>query len=269
MIQRYTNTFARLEAEAAKAFIPFTLLGWPTASDSLALLKGLIDGGASCLELGLAFSDPVADGPIIQAAAFETIESGFRLQDAFELLQKVRSYKQTIPIGLLVYYNTVLSQGVEQFYAKAAAAGVDSILIADLPSDCAPEITECAAKYDIAPVFIISPLTDDERLTNIAGLAKGYLYVVSRLGITGTHEQYDNDLESLLRRAKKLCPLPLCVGFGVSTPEQAKRMVSMGADGVITGSKIIQIMRETGAAKSVEEYTRSMVQAVSPTKSHR
>ncbi len=269
MIQRYAQTFQRLEEEGAKAFIPFTLLGWPTANDSFELLKSLIDGGASCLELGLAFSDPVADGPIIQAAAFETIESGFTLTDAFELLKKVRNYKQTIPIGLLVYYNTVLSQGVEQFYAKAADAGVDSVLIADLPSDCAQEVTEFAAKYDIAPVFIISTLTNDERLANIAKLAKGYLYVVSRLGITGTHEQYDGDLESLLKRAKNLSPLPLCVGFGISTPEQAKRMISMGADGVITGSRVIQIMRETGAPNSVEAYTRTMVEAVNPVKSHR
>jgi tryptophan synthase alpha chain len=254
MTQRYKNL--------NNAFIPFTLLGWPNVEESFNIIKTLIDSGASALELGFAFSDPVADGPIIQAAAFETIENGFRLTDAFGLLKRIREYDSKVPIGLLVYFNTVLSQGIDRFYELAAQAGVDSILIADLPAECAEETEAAAKKHDVAPVFIISPLTDDERLAAISRVARGYLYVVSRLGITGVHEHFDTDLEHLLQRARKASSLPLCVGFGVSTPTQAKLMIEKGADGVITGSRIIQLVRETGDLSQLSAYVKEMRDAV-------
>lgn len=269
MIKRYDNAFAKLSESNRKAFIPFTLLGWPNAEQSFAIIQAMIDGGATALELGFAFSDPVADGPIIQAAAFETIDSGFKLTDAFQLLKRVRAYDANIPIGLLIYYNTVLSQGLGNFYKSAGEAGVDSILIADLPAECAEETADAANSADIAPVFIISPLTDDVRLSAIAQVGRGYLYVVSRLGITGTHEGYDDALQSLLARARKLSALPLCVGFGVSNPEQAGKMIEIGADGVITGSRVIQLMRETKDAGQLRDYVKSMVHAVNLTPTHR
>lgn len=254
MTKRYDNL--------KHAFIPFTLLGWPDAQRSFEIIKTLIDSCATALELGFAFSDPVADGPIIQAAAFETIENGFRLSDAFALLQRVRNYNAEIPIGLLVYFNTVLSQGIDRFYEKAAKAGVDSILVADLPAECADEVEAAATKHNIAPVFIISPLTDDERLAAISRVARGYLYVVSRLGITGVHEHFDTELDRLLKRARNASSLPLCVGFGVSTPAQAKLMIEKGADGVITGSRIIQLMRETRDLSQLSAYVKEMRDAV-------
>lgn len=262
MSTRYDKRFAELKAAGTEAFIPFTLLGWPNEDRSFEIIRTLIDAGASALELGFAFSDPVADGPIIQAAAFETIEAGFRLSDAFALLKRVREYDSNIPIGLLLYFNTVLSQGIEQFFARAAAAGVDSILIADLPAECAGEIEDAAAKHGIAPVFIISPLTSQQRLQQIAKVARGYLYVVSRLGITGVHESFDAELGRLLKEAKKISRLPLCVGFGVSTPQQAKLMIEQGADGVITGSRIIQLMRESDNLSQLSAYVKEMMGAV-------
>jgi tryptophan synthase alpha chain len=174
----------------------------------------------------------------------------------------VRAYNSDIPIGLLLYYNTILSQGVDNFYKQASAAGVDSILIADLPADSADEIAATAEKHHIAPVFIISPLTDDARLQTIAQVARAYIYVVSRLGITGTHEGYDKDLQSLLQRARSKSKLPLCVGFGISTPEQAKRMIEMGADGVITGSRVIQMMQDQFSPQTLKTYVQSMVEAI-------
>lgn len=225
----------------------------------------MIDSGASALEIGIAFSDPVADGPIIQEAAFETIDSGFSLQNGFDLLKRVRQYNSDIPIGLLTYYNTVLSQGTSAFFAKAALCGVDSILIADLPAECADEIIPEATAEGINPIFIISPLTSDERLKKIADVASGYIYVVSRLGITGTEERYDDQLANLLLRARKHTKLPLCVGFGVSSPAQASKMVAMGADGVITGSKIVQIIREDESPDfaALKMYLAEMCAAVS------
>jgi tryptophan synthase alpha chain len=262
MPDRYETTFAQLKSSSEHAFIPFTLLGWPNADQSFEIIRTLIDAGAAALELGFAFSDPVADGPIIQAAAFETIEANFRLSDAFVLLTKIREYNSEIPIGLLLYFNTVLSQGIDTFFQRAAIAGVDSVLIADLPAECADEITGAAEKHGIAPVFIISPLTTKERLQQIANVAGGYLYVVSRLGITGVHESFDSDLGRLLKDAKQVCGLPLCVGFGVSTPQQARLMIEQGADGVITGSRIIQLIRESGNLSRLSAYVKEMTGAV-------
>lgn len=269
MTARYATTFAGLKAAGHHAFIPFTLLGWPDAEQSFQIIKTLIDSGASALELGFAFSDPVADGPIIQAAAFETIEANFGLDEAFALLTRVREYNKDVPIGLLLYFNTVLSQGVEKFFARAAQSGVDSILIADLPAECADEISTAASQHEVAPVFIISPLTTKERLGAIAGVAAGYLYVVSRLGITGVHETVEADLTKLLTDARQATDLPLCVGFGVSTPAQARRMIDQGADGVITGSRIIQLMRETGSLSHLSAYIKEMLSATRSAVNHR
>lgn len=269
MTDRYQQTFKTLKEAGHAAFIPFTLLGWPDKQKSLSIIKTLIDAGASALELGFAFSDPVADGPIIQAAAFKTIEAGFTLDDCFALLRQVRDYNNAIPIGLLVYYNTVLSRGIDRFYREAAEAGVDSILIADLTVDSADEIAASANSNGIAPVFIISPLTDELRLRKLSSVAGGYVYVVSRLGITGTHDNHDTDLHALLSRARANTKLPLCVGFGISTPEHAQKMISFGADGVITGSRIIQMMTESSDLSKLEAYVQGMVQATKSVPIHR
>lgn len=259
---RYSQLSARLKAEGRQAFVPFTVLGWPNKEDSHTLINSLIESGADALELGVAFSEPVADGPEIQKAVNETLATGFTCDDAFDLIAAVRKQHQDIPIGLLVYYNVVLKRGVRNFYAAAHQAGVDSILIADLPVESADEVSAAAGEFHIAPIFIVSSLTSEERLAAIASQARGYIYVVSRLGITGVEERYDADLQNLLLRLRRQTKLPLFVGFGVSTPEQARRIVALGADGVITGSRVIQLARSQRS--SVAEYIESMKQAVGP-----
>jgi tryptophan synthase alpha chain len=152
-----------------------------------------------------------------------------------------------IPIGLLVYYNTVLAQGVASFYQQVARLGVDGVLVADLPPEAAePEVVPLARGHGVAPLFLISPMTSGERLRRIGTVADGFLYAVSRLGITGTHDVYDDTLAQLIGRAHAETTLPVCVGFGISTPAQAKKMVALGADGVITGSGVIQAVRHRG-----------------------
>ncbi len=257
---RYSQLSIKLKAEGRQAFVPFTVLGWPNKEDSHTLINSLIESGADALELGVAFSEPVADGPEIQKAVNETLATGFTCDDAFDLIAAVRKQHQEIPIGLLVYYNVVLKRGVRNFYAAAHQAGVDSILIADLPVESADEVSAAAAEFHIAPIFIVSSLTSEERLAAIASQARGYIYVVSRLGITGVEERYDADLQNLLLRLRRQTKLPLFVGFGVSTPEQARKIVALGADGVITGSRVIQLARSQRS--SVAEYIESMKQAV-------
>jgi tryptophan synthase alpha chain len=262
---RYARRFAELKAQGRKAFIPFTLLGWPDPETSLAIIDTMLEGGATMLELGLAFSDPAADGPIIQQAATETLASGFRVKDALELIRAVRQKDADIPIGLLVYYNMVLARGTDAFFREMAEAGVDGVLIADLPPELAEEVLPAAQRAGIDLIFIVSPLTSPERLARIAAMAGGFLYVVSRLGITGTEERYDEQLQALLKTIKGVTPLPACVGFGVSTPDQAARMTRLGANGVITGSKVIQLVRENqGRPPSafLTAYIRSMADSV-------
>ena len=265
MSQRYEKSFSALKSQKSGAFIPFTVLGWPDKKTCLDVVKSFIENGAAGLELGLAFSDPVADGPVIQAAVHETLSSGFKVDDAFALLKEIRKFNQEIPIGILMYYNMLLKRGVERFFADLAACGADSVLIADLPADCADEVSGAAKKNGIDLVFIVSPMTTPERMDIIAAHAGAYIYIVSRLGTTGVEDRFDGGLKSTLALARSKTNLPLMVGFGVSTPEQARQMCQLGADGVITGSRIIQLVKENCGhliEPALSTYLRSMTESV-------
>src|SRR6478609_3513017 len=162
---RYAKSFAELREQNRKAFIPFTLLGWPNAEKSFEIIESMIAGGATMLELGLAFSDPAADGPIIQQAGVETLETGFNVDDALKLLKRVRDKYPDIPMGLLVYYNMVLAR--ENFFKDFTEAGLDAVLIADLPPEMTHEVSKPAEEAGIELIYIVSPLTSDERLKKI------------------------------------------------------------------------------------------------------
>jgi tryptophan synthase alpha chain len=265
MSDRYAKRFAEVQAQGKKAFIPFTLLGWPDAESSLEIVRTMIESGATALELGWAFSDPIADGPVIQAAAFETLASGFKVTDALDLIHRIRELDNQIPIGLLVYYNMVLVQGTDTFFKLASESGVDGVLIADLPADNSDEVSEAATKYGIDLIFIVSPLTSEDRLQVILRNAGGFIYGVSRLGITGTEERYDEHLSAMITRVRAQTDLPLCLGFGISTPEQARKMIDLGADGVITGSRVIEIVdavRPETPGPKLRKYFDTMVSEV-------
>lgn len=261
---RYARMFSRLGEDTSKAFIPFTILGWPNRDASLQMIKTMINSGAHALELGLAFSDPMADGVIIQEADKETLASGFKVKDALALLKDIRRYHEDIPIGLLVYYNMVLARGIDRFFQELGEAGVDGVLIADLPVENMQEVAEAAKANHIQLICIVSPLTTNERLQKINQYAGGFLYVVSRLGITGVEENFDASLHDLMTRLKSQTQLPLCVGFGISKPEHAQQMINAGADGVIIGSRIIQMVKETAPEArmaQVQRFIETMVNA--------
>jgi len=264
MSTRFATRFAELKSQQKKAFIPFTLLGWPTVDESKAILKTMIDAKPAALELGLPFSDPVADGPIIQNASSETLANGFKMPQAFELIKYARSLDAEIPIGLLVYYNTVLAQGEASFFQQMRAAGADACLIADLPPEAAEETHTLAQAAGIDLIFIVSPLTSGDRFKQFAKLAGAFLYVVSRLGITGTEERFDASLEALIKDIRQHTDLPLCVGFGISKPEHITAMSKQGFDGMITGSRILQVAQEAKATQDDEllkTYISSMIKA--------
>ena len=269
---RYRARFRSLQEAKKGAFMPFTVLGWPDEDTSFRIIKTMIDNGASALELGIAFSDPVADGPIIQAAAHKVIESGFTVSQALDLVARVREYDADIPIGLLIYYNHIMAMGIEKFYTRADACGVDGVLVADLPAESSDEVVSIGTANNIATIFIVSPMTREGRLAKILQHARGFIYLVSRLGVTGTDErdaERDSRLVALIAYIKKETDLPVLAGFGISTPAHAEFMMSAGTDGVITGSKIIDLVSKADPSKMESElatYLKSMVAALNSVK---
>lgn len=251
-MSRYEAMFARLAARGEGAFIPFAMLGDPTPQGSAAVLEALVAGGADALELGIPFSDPVADGPVIQAAAVRALEAGTRLADCWALIRGVRERHPELPIGLLVYANLVAHRDLDLFYREAAAAGVDSVLVADLPVDAAGEFIAAAESHGIEPVFIAPPNADDARLARIAAASQGYTYVVTREGVTGADDTLRHDSSGLLARLKALGAPPPVLGFGISTPDHVRQGLAMGAAGVISGSAVVRVV----AASAVPAGTR-------------
>lgn len=234
-------------------FIPFTVLGDPDKKKSLEVIRTLTLSGADALELGLPFSDPPADGPIVQAAATRALRSGIRVNDCFEIIKEIRQITD-IPIGLLVYFNLVLQRGIGKFFSDCRKSGVNSVLIADLPLEHSGEVLPEARKHAVAPVFLVSELTTEERMEKICAIAGGYLYIVSYLGVTGASDAIlEKKIRTVVRLARRYSKLPLFVGFGINTPKQAKAAQSAGADGVIIGSRIV---REIPGMKRLRKVCR-------------
>lgn len=241
-MRRYQSLFQRLESQRQGAFVPFVTLGDPDYSQSLAIIDTLVSAGADALELGMPFSDPLADGPTIQSANLRALNAGMTPDDCFILLAEVRRRYPEIPIGLLMYANLIFNQGIAQFYQRCAEAGVDSVLIADVPLAAAKPFRTLAVKLQIAPVFICPPNADDELLRELASHGRGYTYLVSRAGITGIENHSAIPLQHLLDGLQRYHAAPPLVGFGISTPEQVRAVISAGAAGAISGSAIVKLI---------------------------
>ncbi|MHC4336740.1 MAG: tryptophan synthase subunit alpha [Planctomycetota bacterium] len=244
-MKTYKELFSELDRAA---LIPFFVIGDPDFETGLAIVKTAIDAGADVLELGIPFSDPIADGPTIQKADIRSRNAGMNLQRALEFIRKVKDYRD-IPIGLLMYYNLVYQYGADKFFSDFHEAGVNSVLVADLSIDDVDEIIEPAKSAGLDTVFMVTPNTDAERVKLIASKTTGFIYAVSLLGVTGTREKLSDTVEELVGRLKKLTSVPICVGFGISKPEHAATIAKAGADGVIIGSKIVSLIEENLANK--------------------
>ena len=200
---RYQTSFATLKEKNEKAFIPFVMIGDPNAKQSFAVIKSLIDAGADALELGIPFSDPSADGITIQKAALRALGAGINTDVCIDILKQVREYAPQIPIGLLLYGNLVFARGIDSFYQDMSAAGVDSVLIADVPIRESSSFSESALKHGIAPIFIAPPNASDETLRTVASYSRGYTYVLSRAGVTGV-DTIDSPKNSVNSSANQL-----------------------------------------------------------------
>ncbi len=253
---RYTASFATLKEKNEGAFIPFVIIGDPNAEQSFAVIKALIDAGADALELGIPFSDPSADGVTIQMAALRALKSGINTNICIDILTKVREYAPHIPIGLLLYGNLVFARGLDNFYRDVAAAGVDSVLIADLPIRESAPFRAAALKHGIAPIFIAPPNGSEKTLMDVSNYSKGYTYVLSRAGVTGVDapigeiKQASPSARQLIDTLTEYQAAPPVLGFGISNPEQVRQALAAGAAGAISGSAVVKIIENNIANSS-------------------
>ncbi len=260
-MKSYQQAFAELKTQKRAALIPFFVIGDPDLATSLTVVKAAIDAGADILELGIPFSDPIADGPTIQKADIRAMRSGMNVRKALEFIRQVKSHKD-IPIGLLMYYNLIQQYGLARFFTDFHNAGVNSILIADLSIDDADEVVAPARAAGLDTVFMVTPNTDPGRMQRIAAQTTGFIYTVSLLGVTGSREALSHSVGGLVQRLKSLTRVPICVGFGVSKPEHARSIADAGADGVIIGSKLVAMIEShpNDPGQAVAEITRFLTE---------
>ena len=262
-MKSYRDIFANRKQAA---LIPFFVLGDPDYETSLAVIKAAIDAGADVLELGIAFSDPIADGSTIQKADIRALAAGMNCQRALALICEIKDYAD-IPIGLLMYYNLVYHCGVDRFYRDAAAAGVNSVLVADVSIDHADEVIGPASAAGLDTVFMATPNASAERLQRIAEKTTGFVYAVSLLGVTGSRDELSGSVEGLVGSIKAMTSVPVCVGFGISKPEHAAAVAATGADGVIIGSRVVQCIEQhlddrTGMVEAVGRFIQDVKAAL-------
>ena len=242
-VQSYSDMFHELKNKGEGAFIPFAVAGDPDFDSSIEIVKKYVDNGADALEIGFPFSDPVADGPSVQAADIRALNSGMTTKKCFEFIRRIRKFTD-IPIGLLVYYNLIYKMGIEEFYKNASISGVNGILAADLPPEEAEEVIVAAHRNNIDQIFMVAQTTSNERLAEIVKLCSGFLYVVAVMGVTGARSDIKKSTVDLIKRVRNHTDIPLAVGFGISKPEHVKDVIKSGSDGAIVASAIIDIITE-------------------------
>ncbi|MBM7000329.1 tryptophan synthase subunit alpha [bacterium] len=248
-------------ARAGKAFIPFVTCGDPDLETTERLVLAMADAGADVIELGVPFSDPTAEGPVIQEASLRAIAAGTTPAKVIQMVRRLRA-RTDVPLVFMTYANVVYSRGTAAFVREAAAAGVDGLILADVPYEEKAEFEGPCREAGVALISMVAP-TSRERVARIASEADGFLYVISSLGVTGVRSEITTNVGEIVSHARSASDVPCAVGFGVSTPEQAER-IARDADGVIVGSAIVRIVAEHGArcVEPVAAYVRSMKEAV-------
>ncbi|MEJ2085947.1 MAG: tryptophan synthase subunit alpha [Acidobacteriota bacterium] len=259
------EVFARCRSEKRAAFIPYLTAGDPDAITSMELMRALVRGGADLIEIGVPFSDPIADGPTNQRAAKRALDAGTDLAAVLALAARVRSESE-VPIVLFTYLNPLLSQGLESFAEQAAKSGVNGVLCVDLPPDeAAREYLPVMRQQGIETVFLLAPTSTSQRIREVGAASTGFVYYVSRTGVTGARDDIRSDLQAEVKRVRKRLKLPLAVGFGISTPDQVGE-VGRIADGVVVGSALVRLIEGESDLKelpvAMESKVRQLVAAL-------
>ncbi len=260
-MSRIGETFASLKRFGRGGFIPFITAGDPDLLTTESLLIELAAAGADIIELGVPFSDPVADGEVIQRASERALRNGVSVRDALTCARKARQHID-VPIVLFSYFNPFLQLGEQQLAVAANEAGIDAVLVTDLIPEEAKSWTQTLIGHGLDPIFLVAPTTSDERLAHIAQQARGFIYAVSRAGVTGARDQLTRDAEALVNRVRAVTDLPVAVGFGISTAEQIRRVWHF-ADAAVVGSAIVReietLDNSPDLVKRVGEFARSLV----------
>lgn len=265
-MSRYQAMFERLRANNEGAFIPFVVLYDPDRETSKKIMVTLIEAGADALELGLAFSDPLADGPTIQKADLRALKSGSKVKDALDLVKEVRNIHPDIPLGLLTYANLVFNQTLDGFYSYCHRSGVDSVVVADVPLLEAQPFCESALKHEVDPVLLAPVNLPLKRCLEIATWGRGYTYVVTRRGVTGADQEVSLGHRDLIHALKESGAPPALFGFGISKPKHVRAAIDEGAVGAISGSQTVAIIeKQLGdhelMLKKLKEFVGSMKDA--------
>ena len=247
--------------ENGKAFIPFITCGDPDLETTKSCVLQAVSNGADLIELGIPFSDPTAEGPVIQEANERALKCGVTTDKIFELVQDLRK-KINIPLVFMTYANVIFSYGAEKFISKCSEIKIDGLILPDLPFEEKEEFSPLCKKYDVDLISMIAP-TSEKRISMIAREAEGFLYIVSSLGVTGTRSEITTDLDSIIKTVRENSKIPCAVGFGISTPEQAAKMAKI-SDGAIVGSAIVKIIGKykNQAPEKVGEFVKEMKDAI-------
>jgi len=263
MSARVRETWARRQAEGGRALIPFVTAGFPRRSATIEILRAAADAGCDLIELGVPFSDPLADGPAIQHTSQVAISRGVTLPWILSCVAKARRHVD-VPIVLMGYYNPFYSYGLERFCRDAAAAGVDGLIVPDLPPDESADLRRAAGAHDLSLVFLIAPTTTDARVRAVARASTDFCYCVSVTGVTGARRAFAAHTDIYLRRVRRLIRKPVVVGFGVSTPAHVRRL-GRWANGVVVGSALVPVLEQAGSnrglARGLRRFLKPLVQA--------
>lgn len=246
-MSRITTVFRQLRAQGRKALIPYITLGFPERESALELVPALVEAGADLVELGVPFSDPLADGATIQAASQRALANGMTPTLALEQIARLRAQGLTVPFIWMGYYNPILQMGLATFAQRAAQAGLDGVIVPDLPPEEADALQQALQAHDLDLIFLLAPTSDERRIREVARRSTGFIYLVSVTGVTGAREHLPPDLPDLVRRVRRHTDLPLAVGFGISRPEHAAAVGRL-ADGVIVGSALLRAIQFSSPA---------------------
>ena len=257
-MSRITSVFSSL---GNKALIPYLTVGYPDIDTTLRAASILSNEGCDIIELGIPFSDPLADGATIQKASYQALQQGITPQVCLDVAYQLHRMMPT-PLVFMSYYNPIFSFGLEDFCQASAKAGISGLIIPDLPPEEGTELEAITRKNSLDLIYLLAPTSTDERISIIAERSQGFIYLVSLTGVTGARETLPPELEDFVKRVRQKSRQPLCVGFGISTPEQAKRVARV-ADGVIVGSRIIQLIEEDATLSSLKAFISSLREALS------
>ena len=256
-MSRIDRKFASLKAEGRKAFVAYIMAGDPDVETSLAIMKGMPAAGVDVIELGMPFTDPMADGPTIQLAGQRALEGGQTLQKTLDMVAAFREDDDTTPIVMMGYYNPIYSRGVDRFLADAKAAGVDGLIVVDLPPEEDEELCIAAQKAGLNFIRLATPTTDNRRLPKVLQNTSGFVYYVSITGITGAAAAQAADVAPEVARIKAATDLPVIVGFGIRSPETAKSIAGV-ADGAVVGTAIVKLVEEKRPVAEILDFVKGL-----------